>query len=130
MIPGAHVGNKAYWAQLSKALVDRVAATERLAVLHNPALRLYSRPDESPDAFAQRCRQSAQTAADAKAAALRSKYESRMRTLQTRLGTASSRAQQVTTAGMMDSATSVLGGFLRGRRGMSSIGIRGGKRSP
>lgn len=65
------------------------------------------------------------TEADKKAAPLRAKYESRTRTLLTRLGSAQTRAQQAHSAAgtsTIDSVTSVLGGFLSGRRSVSSIG--------
>ena len=121
VIPAAKIATKTYWTTLTKDLTDHLAHNESLDVLQNPDLKLYARVGETPEEFAARCHQAAMAEADKKAAPLRSKYEAKLRTLQTRLTTASSKAQQAQSSGMLDSATSVLGGFLSGRGSMSSI---------
>lgn len=124
VLPTAKIANKTYWSTLSKDLTDHVVAHEQREVLSNPDLKLFARPGETPEDFAARCRQTAAAEADKKAAPLRTKYESKLRTLHTRLGSAQTKAQQASSAmgsSMLDSATSVLGGFLGGRRSVSSI---------
>ncbi|MCU0277705.1 MAG: DUF853 family protein [Candidatus Nanopelagicales bacterium] len=125
VIPAAKIGQKTYWSTLQKDLADYLVAHETLEVMHNPELKLYSRVGETPEEFASRCQQVAMAEADKKAVLLRKKYETKLRTLQTRLNTASGQAQQASAAAsssVMDSAASVLGGFLSGRRSVSSIG--------
>lgn len=121
VLPEAKIGQKTYWSTLQKDLTDHLVATQSKEVLHNPDLKLYSRAAETPDDFAARCQVAAMAEADKKAAPLQRKYESKLRTLQTRLGTASAQAAQAKQSGFMDSAASVLGGFLGGRKSVSSI---------
>jgi hypothetical protein len=124
VIPAAKVANKTYWATLQRDLTDHLVATESLGVLQNPDLKLFSRVGETADEFTARCLQVAMAEADKKAVPLQKKYETKMRTLQTRLDTATNQAQQAAAArntGLMDSAASVLGGFLGGRKSVSSI---------
>ncbi len=124
VLPAAKIANKTYWAQLQKDLTDHLVHHESLEVLHNPDLKLYSRVGETADAFAARCQQVAAAQADTRAAALRTKYESRLRTLQTRLDSAAGQEQRARSAAsndMVNSAASMLGGFLGGRRSVSSI---------
>ncbi len=102
MLPAAKVGTKTYWTRLAKDLTDHVVGNESLEVMNNPDLKLYARPDETPEQFAARCQQAALAEADKKAAPLRTKYETKLRTLQTRLGTAQTKAQQAQSSGMLD----------------------------
>ncbi len=124
VLPAAKVATKTYWSTLSKDLTDHVVAHEQREVMSNPDLKFFARPGETPEAFTARCQQTAADEADKKAAPLRTKYESKLRTLHTRLGSATTKAQQASSAAsssVMDSAASVLGGFLGGRRSVSSI---------
>ena len=124
VLPTAKVANKTYWSTLSKDLTDHVVAHESREVMSNPDLKLFARPGETPEEFAARCQQTAAAEADKKAAPLRTKYEGKLRTLHTRLGSAQTKAQQASSAvssSVMDSAASVLGGFLGGRKSVSSI---------
>ncbi len=121
VLPEAKIGQKTYWSTLQKDLTDHLVATQSKEVLHNPDLKLYSRAGETPEDFAARCQVAAMAEADKKAAPLQRKYETKVRTLQTRLGTASAQAAQAKQTGFMDSAASVLGGFLSGRKSVSSI---------
>ena len=124
VLPAAKVANKTYWSTLSKDLTDHLANSATLQVLHNPDLKVYSRVGESAGEFAARCQQVAADAADKKAVPLQSKYQTRLRTLQTRLDSASNQAQRAASSAnsdMLNSAASVLGGLLGGRRSVSSM---------
>lgn len=124
VLPNAQITNKTYWSTLSKDLTDHLVANESMQVLSNPDLKLTARAGETPEQFADRCRQVAMAQADKLAASLRGKYEGKSRTLRTRLGSAQTRAQQASAAvggTVLDSAASVLGGFLSGRRSVSSM---------
>jgi hypothetical protein len=121
VLPEAKIGQKTYWSQLQKDLTDHLVANESKEILANPDLKLYSRSGETPEDFATRCQSAAMAEADKKAVPLQKKYETKLRTLQTRLATASTQAAQAKQTGFMDSAASVLGGFLGGRKSVSSI---------
>ena len=124
VIPAAKVATKTYWTTLQRDLSDHLVASESLQVWHNPELKLYSRVGESEQEFLARCAQVGAEQADKQVAALRTKYEAKLRAIDTRLTTATSQAQQAEAArssGMMESAASVLGGFFGGRKSASSI---------
>ena len=105
VIPAAKVGTKTYWTTLQRDLADHLVASESLQVWHNPDLKLYSRVGESEQEFAARCGQVGAEQADKQAAALRTKYDAKLRAIDTKLATASSQAQQAEAArnsGMME----------------------------
>jgi hypothetical protein len=102
VLPAAKIANKAYWSTLSKDLTDHLANSATLEVLHNPDLKVYSRVGESVEDFSARCQQVAEDEADKKAVPLQSKYQS-------------------ANSDMLNSAASVLGGLLGGRRSVSSM---------
>ena len=124
VIPTAKVANKTYWSTLQRDLTDHLVATESLEVQHNPDLKLYSRAGESPEEFAVRCQAVAGEQADKAVAALRKKYEAKLRAIDTKLTTATSQLQQAEatrSSGTMESAVSVLGGLFGGRKSSSAI---------
>ncbi len=133
-IPEAPLDRKSFFNEVERDLRDRIHATLELTLLHNPELKLYSRPGESKEAFAARCLQAAEEAADAEAATLRDRYESKIDTARDQVERAerrlrelevdvSSRRQQELVSG----AGALVGMFLGGRRstrGLSSIASR------
>ena len=124
VIPAAKVANKTYWTTLQRDLTDHLVATESLEVQHNSDVKLYSRAGESPEEFGVRCQSAAAELADRAVAALRKKYEAKLRAIDTKLTTATSQVQQAEatrSSGTMDSAVSVLGGLFGGRKSSSAI---------
>lgn len=134
VIPEAPLDRKSFFNEVERDLRDRIHATLELTLFHNPELKLYSRPGESREAFAARCLQAAEDAADAEAAKLRDRYESKLDTARDQVERAerrlrelevdvSSRRQQELVSG----AGALVGMFLGGRRstrGLSSIASR------
>jgi hypothetical protein len=128
VLPAADVTTARYWTDLRRALTDHLVRSRALQVATNPALKLFARPGESRDAFAQRCREAADRAADEATAALQTKAEARVRALRTRLDTAvrasqtaeSDRNAQVG-AEVAGTVGSVLGGLFGGRRSRASV---------
>jgi hypothetical protein len=134
--PGAHyvlteapIRTKTYWTSLQRNLVDHVVRTRTMDVARNAKLKLYSRPGETADAFAQRCAEAADTVADMKMAALRDKYEPRFRKAREALATAQDKvevhqaqADATRNDSIIDAATSILGDFLGGKRNARSMG--------
>ncbi|MFM2438870.1 MAG: hypothetical protein RLZ55_1695 [Actinomycetota bacterium] len=120
----ARLDTKTYWTTLQRDLTDYLVRNKPIEVLVNPQLRAYSRVGETEEQFRQRCRELAEAEADKKTAALQTKYDAKLRTLQTRLDSAAQRADQLSSArttGMIADAGSVLGGLFGGRRSSSAI---------
>ena len=125
-LPPAEVLTKAWWTGLKRDLVDHLSRTRSVEILANPELRLYSRVGESADDFAARCRAAAGEQADRAIAALRRKYETKLRTAQSRADTAAgaaarAQAQHDAQYGAAAQVGTLLGGIFGGRRSRSSI---------
>ena len=123
-LPMAKIDTKTYWTQLSRDLTDHLVRSKSVEVFANKLLKAYSRVGETEEEFRARCSQLAMAEADKKVAALQTKYQTRIRSMQTKIATASGQAQAAAAArtnDMLGSAASVLGGFLGGRRSTSAI---------
>ena len=125
-LPVSQVSTKAWWAELKRSLTAHLVSTRTMTIQANPELRLYSRAGESAEAFAGRCAQVADERADAAIAALRRKYESKLRTLRTRADTATTAAQRARSQheaqhGAGAQVSTILGGIFGGRRSRSAI---------
>lgn len=124
VLPTAKIDSKTYWTTLSRDLTAHLTRSKSVEVFVNKALKAYSRVGETQDEFVARCSQLAMAEADKKVSTLHTKYQTKVRSLQTRLATASGQAEALAAArtnDMLGSAASVLGGFLGGRRSTSSI---------
>lgn len=113
---------------LRKAVVEHLVTTRTLEVSVNKELKLASRPGEAPESFAARCREAAADAADREAAALRSKYEARLRREQNQASAAADKVARAEAAvntkrssELVDGAGSLLGALLGGRKRAGSI---------
>jgi hypothetical protein len=125
-LPVSEVARKAWWTTLQRSLADHLVRTRTVEILANPDLRLYSRVGEAPEQFAARCDQAADAKADAAIAALRRKYEARLRGLETRANTAASAAARAEARheaehGTGAQVTTILGGIFGGSRSRKSI---------
>jgi len=127
-LPDAPVHQKTYFARLERELVDALVRSRSVDMLANKDLKVFGRPGETPEAFAQRCHDAAEAKADEETAKLRTKYETKMRSLQTQIATAEDRAQVLETQAkgqrnneLISAAGSILDGFLGGRRSRTSM---------
>ncbi|MFM7063747.1 MAG: helicase HerA-like domain-containing protein [Actinomycetes bacterium] len=118
----ARIDTKTFYTDLSSKLKDHLSRTLVLEVPHNAELKLYGRPDESPEAFAARCDEAAQTAADAEAEKIRVKLAARIDRLRDAVSTAEQKALGAQAAAadarstaVVDGVGSLLTGFLGGR---------------
>jgi hypothetical protein len=128
VLPAADLSAARWWSDLRRAVADELVRSRRLQVLTNPELRLWSRPGETQEAFAQRCRAAADAAADKATAELAGKAEAKVRALQGRLDTATSRAAAAESernaqigTDVASTVGSMLGGLLGGRRSRASV---------
>ncbi|NNF55823.1 MAG: DUF853 family protein [Acidimicrobiales bacterium] len=110
------------------ALKNRLYANEQIELFKNPALKLYSRPGETRDAFEGRCLVAADDASDADAARLRAKLEKKMDRIQDQIAAAEDRVRQAETEAqgrresqIVNLGTSILGGLLGGRSRSRSL---------
>ncbi len=122
------IGERSFWSQLPKDLVDHLTRSRALEIPTNTALKLFGRPGESPDEFAARCRQAAADKADAETAKLRTKYEAKVGKLQSQIATAESAADVAESQqkarqrdDLLSSAGSILGGLLGGRKSTGGL---------
>ena len=125
--PRAPLEAASYFRDARRALADHVARTGELTIYRNRELGLWSRPDEDRDAFEARCRRVADERADEALAALRDRYEERIRRIRRRIAEADrklTRAQEeldaVEREALMDQASAVVG-MLLGRRNRRSL---------
>ncbi len=127
-LPNAPIHQKTFFARLERELVDALVRSRTVDMLANKDLKVFGRPGETPEAFAQRCHDAASSKADDEAAKLRTKYETKARSIQTQIATAEDRAQVLNTQAkgqrnneIISAAGSILDGFLGGRRSRTSM---------
>ncbi|MBP7930388.1 MAG: DUF853 family protein [Acidimicrobiia bacterium] len=126
--PEAPIDNATFFKTVEKDLEDYLARDRVLTIYQNPQLKLFSRIDETPDAFVQRCVSSAEAAADAELAKLRDRYAARERSAREKVAAAERRVAQLETdkqssgqRELIDGASDLLGAFLGGRRRSRSM---------
>ena len=127
-LPDAPVKTKTFWNDLERAIADHLVRSQSVEIPVNAQLKLYGRPGESPDAFTARCVAAAGEAADAEAAKLRDKYQTKLDRLsdqiddaENRVDVAKSEARARTGGAILETAGSILGGLLGGRRSAGSL---------
>ncbi|MCX6434026.1 MAG: hypothetical protein NTX29_15045, partial [Actinobacteria bacterium] len=125
-LPNAEISRKTWWTALQKSLTEHLVSTRPVEILANPELKIYSRIGETPEEFAIRCHQAADTKADAAIAALQKKYETKLRALRTRSDTATGAAareagRHEVEYGAGAQVANLLGGLFGGARSRKSI---------
>ena len=128
VLTDAATGQKTFWTQLQRDLVDHLVRSRTMDIQANKQLKLWSRPGETREQFADRCRQAADGGADDATAALRAKYEAKAKRPRDQLMTAQARVEQYEvdarasrTDDLLSTAGGLLGSFLGGRRGTRSL---------
>jgi Bacterial protein of unknown function (DUF853) len=124
----APLSTAAFWKTLERDLVDHLVRNQTMTVQRNKALKLWSRPGESPEDFATRCNTAADEAGDTAAAALREKYEAKAAKLQDAIAAAQDRAEVAEAeakskkrSGWLSAAGGLLGGFLGGKKSSKAL---------
>lgn len=127
-LPHAPIGKAAWFKDAQRAVVDHLHAERTVTVLRNAELKLWSRPGESAEDFAGRCRAAGEQAAEVEAAKVRAQLERRMGTVrkaidreQTRVAELEARAGDAKQHELVSAAGDLLGSFLGGRRSARSI---------
>jgi hypothetical protein len=128
VLPAVPLGERAFFRDAEKDVARRVTRRQALELHRNAKLKLVSRPGEPFEAFAARCDEAAQAAADAETAKLRDRLEARQDRLQAALAQAQRRVEELTleergreAAELAEGAGALLGALLGGRRRSRSI---------
>jgi hypothetical protein len=95
VVPRASIQKTDFFRDLDRDLKEYLYRSRTVKLLRNGTLKLISRIGESEDAFAARCMQAAEDAADADAAKLRDKFESRLDTARQRKEDATRRVREL-----------------------------------
>ncbi len=122
-LPDAPIDTKGFFTEAERDLREHVYRNQRLTIQRNAPLKLYARPGETDDEFAQRCDVAAQEKADAETAKLRDKYETRIAAVRKRFEAAERRVSEIE----VDIQGSRQNELLEGAGAL--IGILTGKRS-
>ena len=95
VLPSADVQSADYFRSLKRDLQEHLYGSLTLDLFQNSALKLYSRAGETEEAFRARCLEAAEDAADADAAKLRDRFESRLKTARERRDAAARRVREL-----------------------------------
>jgi hypothetical protein len=124
----AKIETKRFFTGIERDLRDHLTGNLELEIERNVELGLFSRPGESPDDFAARCRSAAQERGDTAIAALREKYEAKAIRLRDQIEAAEDRvsvleaeADAKRDSELFSTAGTVLGGLLSGKRSAGSM---------
>ncbi|MEX2422807.1 MAG: DUF87 domain-containing protein [Acidimicrobiia bacterium] len=127
-LEGVDVSSAAFWKSLSTSLTDRLSRERTVTVFKNPALKLYSRVEETREEFEARCRSEATNRADRDVAGLTDKYKTRIRNAQDAIRKAEHRVRELQTdvesrrqSEVLSGAGDLLGAILGGRRGTTGL---------
>ncbi len=114
---------------IQRALKNALYSDQSLTLFQNTELKIYSRPNESRDAFEMRSRAVADEGNDEAVAKLREKLEKQLGRIQDQIAKAEDRVRQaeIDAEGrkqqqIINLGTSILGGLLGGRRRSRSLG--------
>lgn len=128
VVPEAKISTKTWWNTVERSVRDELYRSRTMTVLHNPALKLWSRPGEDEAAFLSRCDAAAEAKADEEAEALRARTESKADRLRDAIQRAQDRVAQLEadvssrkSNELINIGSSILGGFLGGRKSARGV---------
>jgi hypothetical protein len=122
------IKNKTFWTSLRAGIKTHLAANRKIEIWKCPALKLYSRVGESREAFQARCQDAADQAGDLKVSKLRDQYAKRIDRVKDQISTADARVRELevdassrTKTEVMSGIGDLLGAFLKGRLGSTTL---------
>ena len=128
VLPGVPVDRDAFFSTAARQIRERLVDRRPLELQRNRALKVVSRPGETPEAFAERCDAAAQERADAEAAKIRDRLEAKRERLDRALAQAQRRVEELETdtrsrqtTEVLAGAGAVLGALFGGRRSTRSM---------
>ena len=134
VLPDAKIASKSWFSSTTRDLRDHLHREQTITLQANRELRLYSRVDETEEAFAQRCRDVADEAKDAEVARIRDRLTARMETLNVAIAKYQDRIEELQAdvrdrrnQDLISIGSSVLGSILGGRNNTSTIARSAGR---
>ncbi len=134
VLTDAPIRDKTWFRSATSDLRDYLHREQAITLQVNRELKLFSRIDETPDAFAERCRAAADEAKDEEASKIRDRLTARMDKLneaiakyQDRIAELNSDARNQQTQDLISIGSSVLGNILGGRTSTSTIARSAGR---
>ena len=132
VLPRAPIAEKQFFQEAQRSIQRRLVDLRTLEIFRNAALKLYSRPGETEEAFLARADQAAQAKADEETARIRDRLEAKQERLEAALETTRRRAEELEseqrsrwTTEVIAGAGSVLGVLLGGRADTKTIARAG-----
>jgi hypothetical protein len=130
----APISNKTWFRSATTDLKRQLHREQTVELEANRELKLHSRIDESPEAFAQRCRQAADEGKDAEVAKIRDRLAARMDKLHVAIAKYEDRIEELQAdvrnrrnQDLISIGSSVLGSILGGRTSTSTIARSAGR---
>jgi hypothetical protein len=111
VLPTVPLDDESFFRRAARDIQRRIADSQTLELFRNRELDLYSRPGESQEQFAARADEAAKAAADAQAAKIRDRLESKRDRLERALETARRRVDEAGTEQSSRRSTELLSGF-------------------
>jgi hypothetical protein len=128
VLPQAPIGEPAFFARAAKDIQAHLVANRALELYRNKTLKLTSRPGESEADFALRCDEAGRARADAEAAKIKDRLETKQERLEKALELSRRRVEELDTQTksrqaneLIAGAGAVLGALFGGRRSARSI---------
>ncbi len=128
VLPQAPITEKTFFTRATKDIQSRLVANRALELHRNRELKLTSRPGESQADFVQRCDEAGQVKADAEAAKIKERLETKKERLENALELSRRRVEELDTQTksrqtneLIAGAGAVLGALFGGRRSARSI---------
>ncbi|MEM7143283.1 MAG: hypothetical protein AAF548_19865, partial [Actinomycetota bacterium] len=133
VLPDGKVHTKTFFTSAQKVLKDQLYRNEALTLFRNAELKLYSRVDETEDAFRARCEKAADDRFDEEADKLRASMEKKEDRIKAAIAKAEDRLRELENDSqdrkrneVLSGAIDVIGGLFGGRKSARSIlgGVR------
>jgi len=134
VLTDAPIGNKTWFRSATADLKNHLHQEQSITLQANRELKLYSRIDETPEAFAERCRETADEGKDKEVAKLRDRLAAKIGTIEAAIAKYEDRIEELQSdvknrrnQDLISIGSSVLGSILGGRNSASTIARSAGR---
>jgi hypothetical protein len=134
VLTDAPIANKTWFRSATTDLKGHLHHDERVTLQANRELKLYSRMDESPEAFAERCQAAADDAKDEETAKIRDRLAGKIDTVEVAIAKYEDRIDELQSdvrnrrnQDLISIGSSVLGSILGGRNSTTTIARSAGR---
>jgi len=135
-LPEPSLDKAEFFRTSEKAIEEHLFRNLSVTIFKNPTLKLYSRVGETEEAFKERCLSTAEEKADGEAEKLRTRYEAKLKTAESRASAAERRVRELEVdtdqrkqQELISGAGEILSMFLGGRRRTRSLSGISSRRS-